>query len=1152
MLTTKIVADDTLENGYRLGEYTLLESIGYGGEAMVWSGWNNRRQRVVAIKVMASPRRQSGATQLVSNDFERQVHLLASLEHPHILPLYEFGTTDEFYYFAMRYNALGSLADQLLAGPLPLPDALNITAQICSALSYLHGRSIVHRDLKPSNVLLGSQMRAYLTDFGLARQLKEETMLLHTGRGTGPYAPYEQVTRMGMSPRSDIFSLGILIYEMLAGKLPWDGANYLGLMQAQERESVLPDIREINPDVPPSVTKVLRMFTSYSSWERPASAEWAFELLETAVPTHKHFSAPDLTTFAQRSEDEQTVLDAQTLLNRFLPEWDPDSEGFPVRLTHLVLIDEAFSYNGPYQLPVDKEIRCFMLRGALVYDYHVDRWWQELADLPLRWQICGQAIANEEDEVVNRVLYRLLDEPEEELAVSLFSATALDRLIGLAVGAHSWTVRHNAFQLLERLLPLTGQWQSVGLTEQGDVKLAAFALTDNPQAKQAAQLIGKMRSETAVQTILHTETGERQQTALRIIQNEAGSLPGIVPFKTRFHLKLLQLKEQIFADRAGLSLSRMMIGLLAGVLVTILLIFGLFSQLNVQAQDALLRPYPVSGIVTIVAVDDASLERYGRWDQWSRSLHAELIERLSEAGARAIVLDFVFDSQTPDDAPLLAAIRQAGNVVQPVAGQGDAYHDLETALRYKDLIAPRADFIAASAALGHTNILHDSDGYVRRLPTVITVNGEQYPSLALAALQTFLTGSGDLEIPAVENGRLEIIGRQIPVDTQGVMAVYYAGPPARPEAQTFQIISYQDVLDGNVDNALFRDKIVLVGITATAEPDRYLTPVSEGRLMYGVEILANVIESIWSNHFISYPNNLITSLILLALGVIVGLLCARPWSGLLLAIVVAVIYILLVFWVFDSSGIMLDIFYPLLTIALSYVMVTTYRYSVEVRRRREFMQLFAANVTPKIAQATITAVKKGEINLSGQSREISVLFADIRGTSHFAEQQAPEAVIEMVNQFRQLAVEVIFAFKGTMAQHEGDQTMAVFNAPLSQPDHADRVIEMAVALRNRIETYHQALPADHPHRLIQFGYGIYTGRAIVGYAESANRPVYTALGEPISIASHLAEEAKPGQILIAEITYTKASGGVNANPMTPISIKGRVTPLSILSVDQTT
>ena len=196
---------------------------------------------------------------------------------------------------------------------------------------------------------------------------------------------------------------------------------------------------------------------------------------------------------------------------------------------------------------------------------------------------------------------------------------------------------------------------------------------------------------------------------------------------------------------------------------------------------------------------------------------------------------------------------------------------------------------------------------MRRLPLVASLGGELYPNLALAAIQVYLgeatDASGSIESVPISNGKLLFAGREIPVNAWTEMLVHYAGPPASPDRTTFRMVSYEDVLDGKVPAEAFRDKIVLVGITATAEPDRYLTAVSQnGRPMYGVEILANAIETIWSGRFIQLAPLSLRIAIMVVLGVIVGLLSTRPWVGLVAGAVVGAGYFLVASWLFDYQG----------------------------------------------------------------------------------------------------------------------------------------------------------------------------------------------------------------------------------------------------------
>ena len=287
-------------------------------------------------------------------------------------------------------------------------------------------------------------------------------------------------------------------------------------------------------------------------------------------------------------------------------------------------------------------------------------------------------------------------------------------------------------------------------------------------------------------------------------------------------------------------------------------------------------------------------------------------------------MDFVFAAETEHDLELGDAIWRAGNVVQPVLGLEDANREGPGEPRYPDYILPNTELRAASAALGHTNVIHDPDGYIRKAPTIIQINGEQFMSLGMAAIQVFL-GVDEAQPWKLNDRTLEFAGRRIPVDEAGVMIIHYAGSPAVPDNKTYRMLNYRSVIEGPVEADLIKDKIVLVGVTATGGKDFFLTPVSNGRPMAGVEILANFVETIWSNRFISRPGTAIRILILLFLGALIGVLSRRVWSALAIAGLVAIVYFLLSSWLFDYSGMMLDLFYPFLVVLLSFITAILYR-----------------------------------------------------------------------------------------------------------------------------------------------------------------------------------------------------------------------------------
>ncbi len=1153
MESTQEFYEKDLERGNQFGKYTLLERIGYGGEASIWSAWDGLHQRVVALKIVESASGDGHTPTSVSSNFERQVHLLASLDHPNILPLYEFGETSRFYYFAMRYGSNGSLADKLQQGPLPLNEALRIGFQIAEALSYLHTRGIVHRDLKPSNVLLDSQNRPYLSDFGLAKTLQQETAPLHTGRGTGFYAPYEQFALLDVTPQSDIYSFGIVMYEMLSGRLPWGGVDELARLQIREFEQ-LPKLQLQAPRLAYPLTEVLREWTAFNMRDRPPTARDAFQRLidvveeQTAIPFVRE---PEVDL--KCDEDRLLAQDARYMLDHLLETWQPEKQRFPAQLTHLAFIDSALRPGKTHSLSLNEPVREFMLRGAFAFDYNLGIWWHAVNDRQLRWKICFDTIVNESDATSQRALKLALSEPDDSHPFTEPPPMVTERLVDEVARAKVWRVRNDALSLLERLVPEAGEWKPIAISPASDSKLAALTLENDPLSDRIARLIGRIHSIAAVNQLMAAPAsdGRSVDQLLAQIHLGAGSLPNSVPSGIRLRLNLRRLKTWLFAERTFPYFSGGLIGLGIGLLVALAVVIGLFAPVNAGMRDILLQPYPVSNLITIVGIDDASLQSYGRWGNWPRALHARLIEELQRSGARVIVLDYLLSEDAPDDGQLSRAMQRAGMIVQPVLGQGDAYLDSPGTMRFAEKLLPKPEFLAASAAVGHANVAHDSDGVVRRMPTNILVDGVHYPSIALAAIQTFLGGTSSAGTPAaVQPGAKNLLfaGREMPVERFGEMLIHFAGPPQQPESSTFQQTSFQAVLDGTAPPELLKGKIVLVGMTATAETDRYLTAVSAGRPMYGVEILANTIETIWSGRFIRLPGAGLRLVILLILGTITGLFGARPLPGIALAGATGVIYFLLASWAFDAFGLQLDLFYPFLCIALTCLVVMAFSYSQEIRQRKLVMEALEYRISPRTAQDTIQAVHRGKISLERQIREITALVAQIHGLEEYTEMYDPGLVGATLDHFRKTFNEAVFGHAGTLVDSKENQLQAIFNAPLPQPDHARQAALASLEIKAQLEIYFLSLPDNHPHRRLNLSFGIYAGRAIVGYSRAGRRNEFGAIGEPLEIAAQLANAAGPSQILIGGPAYEAVEDTAICEPFGTLTLNQPAASLMTYSI----
>lgn len=254
-------ADDMI--GQLLGHYRIIRPLGYGGTATVFLAQDIHLQREVAVKVY-----QPGEddTKDFLRRFAREARVLAQLDHPNILPVYEYGEQGSLAYLVMPHMAGGSLREHLRSqGTLPAQEAVRLMAQILNALQYAHDRGLIHRDIKPGNMLFKADGTMVLSDFGLVKVLAPIGDMSQTGdgssiasmtiAGTPDYMAPEQI--MGkVSPVSDIYGVGAALYEMLTGTRLFTADNYIGMLMKHLHEQPRP-LRELNPRIPPALEAVL-------------------------------------------------------------------------------------------------------------------------------------------------------------------------------------------------------------------------------------------------------------------------------------------------------------------------------------------------------------------------------------------------------------------------------------------------------------------------------------------------------------------------------------------------------------------------------------------------------------------------------------------------------------------------------------------------------------------------------------------------------------------------------------------------------------------------------------------------------------------------------------------------------------------------------
>src|SRR5215467_2118216 len=258
--------------GTRLGAYELIQRVGAGGMAEVYRARQlTAFNREVAIKVIRAHFTEDPSFR---ERFLREAQAITKLSHPNILPLIEFGEEDGVLYLVMPLAREGTLRDLLKRrnGPLPLEEAMPLFTQLCDAVQYAHEQGIIHRDIKPQNVLLQSRTHVLLGDFGIARDLAQ-THITTTGAGIGTveYMAPEQALGQ-IDTRSDIYSLGVVLYQMLTGQVPYTGSTPFQVLMRHTSEP-LPDPLQINPNLPADVVSVLQRALAKDPNQRFQSAQ---------------------------------------------------------------------------------------------------------------------------------------------------------------------------------------------------------------------------------------------------------------------------------------------------------------------------------------------------------------------------------------------------------------------------------------------------------------------------------------------------------------------------------------------------------------------------------------------------------------------------------------------------------------------------------------------------------------------------------------------------------------------------------------------------------------------------------------------------------------------------------------------------------------
>ena len=604
--------------------------------------------------------------------------------------------------------------------------------------------------------------------------------------------------------------------------------------------------------------------------------------------------------------------------------------------------------------------------------------------------------------------------------------------------------------------------------------------------------------------------------------------------------------------------------------------------------------------VVIVDIDEESLKEIGQWP-WPRTTVADLVTKITDLGAVAIGFDIVFaepdrmspaiaersfrgidpetraklDSLPSNDDVLAQAIRNSHVVVGEFGSRrAEPWSKTEQTLRggFAILGPDPTDFLVtfpglqrnvpsieeAAAGRGAFSIDPEKDGIIRRVPMIIVAQGTLVPSLTMEMLRV-VSGASAIVVRANQAGVQSVSVKDfvVPTDLKGQLWVHFNKSDLFNKSDHSRYVSAKDILQGKVPADRLRGRLVLIGTSATGLLDNKTTPLDP--TIPGVEVHAQILESVLTKSTLVNPNYAIGAelilAVLLGIGVIIAAPMLSPTVNVLFGLLLIVGLIGFSAYLFVEHNLLIDFTYPLISSWLIYLVLTFVNYFREQKQRQQIRSAFGYYLSPHMVEQLARSPEK--LVLGGEERRMTILFSDVRGFTGISEhyKDDPQGLTRLMNRFLTPLTNAIIERKGTIDKYIGDAIMAFWNAPVDDPEQEANACEAALQMLERAETLNGELKSEaqasgSEYMPLRIGIGLNTGPCVVGNMGSDFRFNYSVLGDTVNLASRLESRTKDYRlpVVIGSRTAEAAKGKFAVMEIDLILVKGKKQPEAVFTV----